>query len=262
MVERTYAAICWQEFGVVMKNPAKAISVFEQRFAAHARTRAALIKFMKFNNRKLAERGNPADRPRSGRKRKLPLSVALQAATTLMNGYVDKDGRRLWWNSARAGMQSNASLAAVAQDYNVTVEQLKRYMKKAQPKLCRRTMYIKKPLNSKRKDARPQRLRDAIALLAMPEEDFQRVFWLDAAGVDVCPKATEKVWASRDEENMVVLDPHMALSGKSKMVLKYYALVNYFSGACGVVFVTGTTGLAKEYRVRPMPEALTCMQLG
>jgi len=250
---RLHAAICWKD---ERPHHNAAIAAFETVFPHHSKKKTALIKYMKTNYNKFCKLLSVRDKPRTGRPRLLPIAVAKECAQLVMDGYTGHGGRRLWWTSVAAAIKDNDRLREVMEIHKVTKGQLLRAMRAAQPDLCRRNLYVKRTLPAA---TISNRLNTAAAMLDLDENVLKRTFWIDAAGIDIIPNATHKVWASRNEKDMIVIDPLMSLPKSKRMTLKYYAQVNYFQGACGLEYITGTTGVPPAYKVCSSMPAFGCV---
>lgn len=211
--------------------------------------RTSLIVWMNRLLETFVKRGTLAHKPGAGRKRRLPLMVAIQCANVLMNGYTTADGQRMWYTSINEACTINPILSKALTDYNIKPNTLLKACKRACPKLSRRALTVKPPLQNKRHNVQEKRLSTALHLNSLPRHMFMRTFWLDGASVCVRPDGSIMVWASSDEQNLLRTDPHLALQNKKCVWLKYYACVNALEGPVGLVFVSGTTGLPLLYKV-------------
>jgi hypothetical protein len=175
--------------------------------------------------------------------------VAEECAAILMAGYVTSDGQRMWWTSVELACEENTRLQEVVKDFGVKPKYMLHRMKHVQPDLVRRNLYVHKPLVNRRHDVAFLRCKDAKYLLTLPQHVFKRVFWLDMASMCVMPDRQVQVWTGKDQDMLQRTDPHMGLSPKNMVWLRYYAVVNWLKGAVAIVFVTGTTGVPVVYKV-------------
>lgn len=72
--------------------------------------------------------------------------------------------------------------------------------------------------------------------------------WLDAKKWWVRPEKL-RVWGSKAGGRIIADHPSLFMSGKT-VCLHYYAVVNAELGPVAIMWVTGTTGMRKRYKVR------------
>jgi hypothetical protein len=155
----------------------------------------------------------------------------------------------MWYRSVREGCLENEVLRQAILAHDVEPQHLLKRMRQVRPDLERRKLTIRKPLINTRHNAGEERLRDAAFLLVQPMSYFKRIVWLDAASFHVMPDGKVEVWASADRHDLQRTDVHLGIAPNKRVSIKYYAAVNWLKGPVAIVFVTGTTGVDKIYKV-------------
>lgn len=110
-------------------------------------------------------------------------------------------------------------------------------------------------------DVRQERMRIGKQLLRHGIDYLVSMVFMDCGTCEVRPHS-HKVWVDTllpHEREHIYLDPF--LRGSHTIIVKFYVAVNAQLGPCGLVFVTGTTGLEPGgYRVSYAKQCQRCLR--
>jgi DNA-binding phage protein len=189
-----------------------------------------------------------SDRPGKGKKTHLTDEAAKRAAAIMMEGYVE-NGQREGYSSVSDALARSPELAAIAKDAKVKAPTLWRHLKKRENLRCR-WAYPKQPLSPEQMQQRRAVVQKLLAMGGPELLDYlKRTFWIDSKHMRVT--ATRRRVIGR--KGVAVRYRNHALAGreknKDKKWINFYVVVNWFVGPVLYAEVTGTTGLARAYKV-------------
>jgi hypothetical protein len=192
--------------------------------------------------------GSLEDRPGRGKKTKLTDEAAKRAAEIMEAGYVE-NGQREGYSSVSDALERSPELRAIAKQGGVKAPALWRQLKKRQG-MRYRWAYAKQPLTPEQMQQRRIVAQKLLALGGPKLLDlFKRTFWIDSKHMRIT--ATRQRVVGR--KGVAVRFRNHAYAGREKAAqrkwINFYVVVNWIVGPVMYVEVTGTTGLARAYKV-------------
>lgn len=189
------------------------------------------------------DRDSYADMPRSGRPRKITDESTLRACCAAL-----KRARRIggvWRHYAtiEEAAEYEPVLQRTKAQYNVSWQHLLRALYRFDPTITRGK---EKQRPFLKEHHREQRITIAKRLRRQPLKYFKRVFYLDAKHLYVVPPL-DTVYCDAAEVNALFVEDPKAKH--HPICLHYYAMVNWFTGAVSLIWVSGTTGKKLQYVV-------------
>lgn len=191
----------------------------------------------------LQERGSLLD-IQHGRTSTIPPEEAERAAWLFWGGYV-AEGVHVYPTSIRDGLNNIPALEALRRRWGVSPATMLAHMKKAEPRLKKRTEELRIQYTQAEKLARLHR---AIELKRGFCTRMHRIFWIDESHIYIVPKG-QRVYAP-PEASLVLEDERLERDFRKVIKLRFYCVVNAVLGPVYMKFVTGTTGLKTGYKVR------------
>lgn len=218
---------------------------------------ACVAEFLRYNHRKFLATGSIHDRPRSGRKHKVPKDVLQQCASQLQAGYRwTPIGTVLpvtrHFTSIQQAAAMNPYLAAVCSSFNVKPQQLLKMMKKVDKGLMHKTLHFKRPLTPQQQQARRS---VAIQLYTRQLQDptlLRRTCWVDECSISFSSSVMAKgikVWCHRsDSATSATFFNHSMQPGTKyrTTTVRLMAMANCLLGPTSAEFTTGTTDLQRR----------------
>jgi hypothetical protein len=199
-----------------------------------------------------AQSGTVTDAPGRGRKPKVPHAALVMAADAFKAGFCDDSGTVHYYTSiqeALDGPMAHPYLVDLRQRFDVSdgYHTLLLRMREVDPDLTQAKRSAKHKFTPAQKQKRIEYCQMWL------EKEFQAMelellatVWIDAKkGYTEYNK--ESVWTSRSATHEP--DFHMDPERYGKTALNFYIAVNALIGPVSIVFVSGTTGLPKIYKV-------------
>lgn len=184
---------------------------------------------------------NVHDKPRAGRPRKLTEAEARQVASELKRGGRGKD-RKTGYPSIKAATETNKRIKDIKNRTQASNRTLVRAAKRADPNLGVKHRVRLRPVLSnvnkvKRRKAGRKLIRKSLTYR-------KRIFYIDSKKFYIQPKA-RKTWGPKDGKERIIVDSRKSKSWRDVKCLNYFVVVNWFTGAVYLQYVTGTQGLPK-----------------
>jgi hypothetical protein len=256
---RAWAAVC---FFWAHCNVAAAVRLFHsgkdsegrqvEGFQEDARSVAGARAFVQRWGNAFQKTGSVADAAGRGRKPKVPHHVLVMAADAFKAGWCNDTGESFYYTSimeALDGMMAHPYLVWVKQSFNVgnDYHTLLRHMMEVDADLCHAKRSAKHKFSPEQKQKRIAYCQGWLAKgPAVLLSELLSVVWIDSKkGFVGC--TGEWVWTSRE----TTYQPDFPVDPKlfGKVALNFYIAVNALIGPVSLVFVSGTTGKEKKYKV-------------
>ncbi len=230
----------------------EAIKIFNEKCPAHGLTR--LGRFIKRWGDRLPATGTVHDAPGRGRKSKLTPEMCKDAVELLVNGEADEDGEWAPFFDIDHALRASAPLRCIQRKAGgINSRTLWRRLTQFDKALKRKIVHFKPELTP---DQKRERVRCCKWVLSMPKkhmEDYlRRTFWIDAKKMYISPKYCKVICSNKRPIHNL---GHQLKSPRAqdRVVVHYYAVVNYFQGPVLYVEVSGTTRYTgetyKKYKV-------------
>lgn len=202
------------------------------------------------------DRDSFADKPRSGRPPTIQDTSLLAKCAAALKRVRKIGGVWRHYESITEAAKYESVLRKAMDTYNVTAAHLLKAVHRFDPSLVRGKEKLRRYLDNSH---RQQRVKIAKRLLRLPLKYFKKVFWLDAKHLYIVPPTGHVYCDAAERSSLFVEDPKA--KGKP-MCLHYYAMVNWFTGAVYIIWVTGTTGMKRLFLVshRASPLHATALQ--
>lgn len=211
-------------------------------------TPANPIEFIRFWVQNLQSRFTLADAPRTGRRCKVPVELALECADVLKAGVRDGDDMHHHFHTLDEAINTDPIFMFTMIECDVNRETLLRAMHNADPDLTLRHQETKWMFTQ---EERLLRVYYADVMRKIDRDDplFKyTIIFFDEASIYVSCQNGRLVWCSKHGDRPLHLTRHAGNKYKNKM--KFYIGVNSLLGPLGPYFTTGTTGLGQQFTVR------------
>lgn len=220
-----------------------------------------LARFVPYWGRRIAITTKCDDKPRSGRKSKLPDGVAEQAINIIAQGFTNPDtGAQEYFKNIDHARRLSSVFNQLVEDSGMTEMSFLRRLKQQYASLGFKRLNLRKLLTP---DEKSERITCAAHIMNLTEKQLLMTFYVDHKKMYLnCRNRRLLVVSDRLPIGAYLRDPLKCVGRKQdKVVLSFYAMVNALEGPVGLVFVTGTTGKKKKYMVSGRNKSLQVLRI-
>lgn len=194
------------------------------------------------------ETGQLQDKPRSGRKRKVPIERVMQCAKVLREGVLEDGETHHHWHTMDEAAEADPLFKTTCIEYGVKLKNLKDMCMEADPELAYRRESTKWDFSADECASRMTCAKELLDKFTKNNNFPATIFFLDEASVHLCDQTGRLVYCSKHGDRPLRLVSHVG--NKFKQKCKWYIAVNARLGVFGPYFTTGTTGLPQQFMVR------------
>lgn len=236
--------------------------------AAAAQQVRAPKKYIQRNFQKFLQTGSVMDRPRSGRPKKVPYRVAVQAAKLLKEGYTiqyyhnntdaEPQTVRKYYTSIKQACTACPELAQICKKYKITPARLLRRLHEVDKSLVQMKLHYKQELTQETMDARMEFAADQLRRMNHPQTGKKYlggICYMDEASVVIASGKDPgvKVWASLHDQNVQQVLHIPTLAEGTYVKIHFVVVVNPILGPVFIEMTTGTTNIVRQENPRKEP---------
>ena len=193
---------------------------------------------------KLEKYGSTKDRPRCGRLRKVPASLAEEIADKIV-GKLIPAGQSVYHTSLKGFLHAHPTIKQQVEQLGVHRRTLERAIRAADPDLVKRKVGIRKLLNNHQMD---KRRKAAAQLRRIAKKKLRSTVFVDESSFELKREGGLSVYTKKGVRLPPITNSHVMK--KAAYRVHYLAGVMHGVGSVGIFKLTGTTDHSRLYTVR------------